>query len=430
MMIRSFGCLSLWCALLVFSVSAQGVDFGNEIVIHRDNAPFQFGRNTRGVLGVDSMGHVHLVYWVPDETSNPPDNQIWYMTIEDGQASAPIRVDSGEMGGGRHPALAIDASNTVHVVWQDYRHTTSLGHYIDNIEIYYDKKPAEGSFFDTDIRISHSNAGHLGDNGFVPGIVLGPENRIHVVWYDFGRDGTSADVYLRSSTDQGEFPAQTGIEQFRITNAGLSDEYTGNWMPGAALLNDGSVYPVWGFLQGWQGDFRIQGRRIAPDGTLGPVDSISETGSSFFDPVRLASDRNGNLGLVYSARVSAQSVVQFQYRPNGGEWSQPVVLNSGMSDASQPDVVFDSAGKAYVVWQEDNFGFYQIHFATIEPESLSVEGHQVLSFDDMDARTPAIALHSITDQLHIVWIDRTAETEQTIVYRARQLTAIDLWQLH
>ncbi|HQO34843.1 MAG TPA: hypothetical protein PLG59_09290 [bacterium] len=419
--------------LLLFALPAWAVDFQEEIIIQQSENPIEFPINTHGTAAVDSTGRLHLVYGIRDQTGSPPQNQVWYCEVgPDGNVSVPIRVDNATIGGGRHPCLAVDSEDTVHVVWHDYRHTTFAGHWMDNTEIYYDRKPVDGVFSDSDVRISDTRAGHLGDNGYAPQIAVGPDGRVHIAWYDFTLDGNTADVYLRSSTLSGEFPPQVGIEPFRITSIGSGSTYTANWMPSLAALPSGEMYVLWGFVEGWQGNFELRGYTVSADGVARPVEQVAEDGGSFLDPHRLTADRQGNLGLVYSKRVDTQKRIFLQYRPNGAGWSAPIRVDNGNTDATQPDLAFDSRGQAHIVWQEDIGGAYRVMYAILSPGDLSIESPVALSRMEADARTPAIALNPRTDGISVLWLDWSAEGERSIVYRygIPPNVGVDLWWLH
>ena len=423
--------LSIALSIVFEALSVSAIDFGDEIAVAQSEEDIQFSYNTSGTMGIDSMGSVHLVYYVPDNTGNPPNNQVLYRTIENGIPSTPIRVDGGDKGGGRHPSLAIDSNDAVHVTWQDYRHTTASGNYIDNLEIYYDKKSVGGTFSDNDVRITETHADHKGDSGYLPNIAVGGDGRVHVVWYDFTANGNNADVYLRSSDEGGVFPTANGIEQFRLTTSEEDfTNYTSNWMPDVTTLADGSMYAVWGFLTGWQGSFRIDGGRISQAGVLGDVVTVSEESGQFIDPPRLVSDGMGNLGLVSTQREDAAYNVFFHYKPAGQPWRPPVRINDGLLDARQPSLAFDADGNAVVVWQEDLSGIYQTLIARIDPIDGTIGERIVLNKEDADAHTPAVAVDLIRDTIHVLWIEKGWDGMQSIVYRREKSTGLSSWRLH
>lgn len=423
-----FGCMILPSLIS----TAHTADFEEARDITRQSEEIEFARNTQGTCAIDSLGRLHIVYAAPDESTDPPQDRVWYQMVPpDGSPELRVRVDDGRRGGGRHPELAIDGDDGIQVVWQDFRHSTAAGNGFDNIEIYYDRKPRDGSFASEDIRITHTQAGHLGDSGYMPMVATGTDGRVHIAWHDFTINGNNADVYFRSSNDAGEFPSHVGIEEYRITDAVSGDGFASNWMPSLGILDDGSVYVVWGFLTGWQGAFDLQGRIIDAAGTQGNVEVFGE-GGFFLDPPRLDYDQSGNLGLVYTARMDGQSQVRFQYRPVGGPWSEPLLVSSGDIDAEQPDVALDSIGAAHLVWQEDLGGEYEVHFASLDPVNGALDARQVLSTPETDARTPVIAVHPNTDRIHVVWIERSFENEneRAIVLRSERLTRIHEWVQH
>lgn len=405
-------------------------DWSEPLVIHQDGTGLQLAHNPRGAIGVDSRGRVHMVYEITDDVSSPPDNQCWYRILVNGQVSDPLRIDSGPYGGGRHPMLALDSQDTVHAVWQDYRHTTALGKWIDNIEIYYDRKPADGAFLDADIRVSHTGADHAGDNGYVPRAAVDSRDRIHIVWYDFTANGSRADIYWRASDEQGLFPDHAGIEQFKITSFESGDTFDSYWLPDLAVLPDDSLYVVWGFLRGFTGIFQLQGRRITPNGLLEPVEIIAEKGGRHSDPPRLAADRFGNLGLAYVSRPGNLYHIQFQYCPAGGAWSNPLTVNDGALDSTQPNLAFDSTGRAWIAWQEDLGGQNQIRLAALNPAVGYIESSEVVSGGFEDARTPALAVHPATDQIHLLWLRREDEEHRSLVYRYSLETGVRGWMWH
>jgi len=426
----------------LFGIAAVGqtLDFEEELVVCQLTEPIQFALNTRSVIATDSAGTVHIVYFVSVPSSSPPSYEIRYQTIREGHVSEPVRVDNGKILGGRHPSLAVDNTDTVHVVWHDYRHSTESGTWMDNVEIYYDRKSPSEGFLNDDIRITYTNADHNGDNGFLPKIAVSSDNRIHIVWYDFNANGNNADVYLRTSTEEGEFPLAEGIDQFRITSIAEGgapgspwspgDEFSSAWVPSLAVFPDGDLYTLWGFLAGFQGILEIQGGVISRNGTLGAIEIVAEKGGMSTDPPRLTHDDNGNLGLAYMNRIESQSRIQFQYRPYENTWSNPIFIDGGDLDASQPDVVFGADNDMYVIYQEDVGGIFQVSLATINLENMTVDSRHVLSGIDFDARTPALAIEKVTGRLHVAWIEQSFDNEWTIKYRRQQLTGVKQWRIY
>ncbi|MBD3265668.1 hypothetical protein GF373_03280 [bacterium] len=421
----------LLCLIVLAGPLVSAWDWQEEIVVTSGESPLAFATNTRGSIGMDSSGRIHLVYGAPDNAV-PPSNQIFYQLIDvNQQVSSPIRIDNGSVGGGKHPSLAIDEQDTVHVVWHDYRHTTSAGNYIDNIEIYYDKKVRDGSFSQADIRLTATNAGHQGDNGYAPQITVGSQNRLYVAWYDYTRNGNNAEIYLIHTDESGHFPMQEGIESFRMTNTEHDpNNYPSHWLPDLAALPNGSVYIAWGFLRGWQGAFELQGLSVNKEGNLSPIQSIAPKGGRFNDPARLIADAEGNLALVYAAFTDGQYRIILQYKPLGGEWRAPIVLNDETADASQPCAAFLSPRELLVAWQEDLAGFKQIAMAQVDPAGRAIVDREILSQPDREARTPAMATNPITRKTAVAWIEKGWNGEYSIEVRSTGQTHVAPWFIY
>lgn len=421
-----------WIVVLGFAVSLQGmaVDFDEPLVLREGREVVLFSQNTSGNMAVDSAGTAHLVYTLNDENIIPPDNQVWHQSIGQDGIGQPTRVDNGAQGGGRQPSMAVDPSDTVHVVWQDYRHSTAAGRYFDNLEIYYDKKPAGGTFSDTDIRLTETQAGHLGDNGFVPQTAIDLGGRVHVVWYDFHFDNIS-DIYYRASRPDGLFTPHTGIGEFQITFSNRGDQpNVSNWFPDLGLFPDGSVYVVWGRREGWQGSYELFGGIVSGSDGLNAVEPIADQEGQFFDPPRLACDALGNLGLAASKYTGSQYHIQLHYKPFGQNWRPGIQIDDRQLSASQPCLAFGPNGLIHLVWQEDLGGISQIRYVGFHPESGVVDGPASLSSDEEDARTPTIAAHPVTGRIHVAWIRYGQEGERAIVYRRQMAAAVEEWGVH
>ncbi len=417
--------------VLVTSLSLRAQEFSEDIVLFTSEQAIELCRNTRGSIGIDSLGRIHVVYGIPDESSQPPENRILYQCVEDCDVSSPIRVDSGNVGGGRHPSLALDSNDTVHVVWHDFRHTTRAGNYIDNVEIYYDYKTTNGLFSDADVRLTKTNAGHLGDNGYVPKICVGLQNRLHVAWYDFTSNGNNADVYLISTDAQGNFPIREGIDDFQITSVEKNpDTYISNWMPDLAVLPDGWLYTVWGFLEGWQGAFELKGLLISPEGTLSTPETVADKGGRFLDPARLTPDSEGNLALVSSVCVDGSYRINFHYKPLDQEWVGPFVINNGANDATQPCAAFLSPTELLIVWQENLGDFYQIVLGEVNPQTMQIVDRNILSNLEFDSRIPTITSCPDSGKTAVAWIEYGFNGDYSVVLRTTTGTSVKNWILH
>lgn len=410
-----------------FLLTASAVEFDSPVILVESDQAISFAMNPRGALGVDAQGQAHLVYSAPDDET--PGDQIQHLVFAQGQIQGTNRIDNGPLGG-KHPFMDVSADGDIAMVWQDYRNTTAAGNYIDNIEIYLDEMTVNDPFLDTDIRISHTNSGHSGDNGYTPTLSISPNGKTYVAWYDFALDGNNSNIYVRSSSNGG-FDDVTGIEPFRITGQGKGGDLTPHWMPDITGTEEGA-YVVWGVQENFQSYLRLQGRMVNEDSSLGEIEEIVEDASTFFDPPRVIADEQGDVFLAYSQKIDGLSHVYLKKRNSSGEWSEAIMLDDDSLSASQLSVIY--AGETlYSVWQEDLGGIYQIVFGAINASALEVVERTYLSGDFDDARTPTIAIQPLANgygQLSVAWIERDDEGNRSIVLRQELQSDVKDWSLH
>ncbi|MGH2962548.1 MAG: hypothetical protein ACRDL3_10215 [Solirubrobacterales bacterium] len=94
---------------------------------------------------------------------------------------------------------------------------------------------------------------------------------------------------------------------------------------------------------------RIQARFRTPDGDLGPVQNLAADGDP--EQPQVALDPAGNALVVWLQNDGANRRVQARYRPGGGSFGPVQNLSAAGGDADAPQVDFDAAGNALVVWQ-------------------------------------------------------------------------------
>lgn len=411
--------------VLIFSViqTAYPIDLGNELKITETVEDIEFARNTQGSIATDSRGNVHIVYTLPNADGSTT-NHLIHQKIENAKPLPPVRIDKNSRMA-IHPAMTIDHQDNVHVVWHDRRHSTAQGNFFDNVEIFYDFKPAGGSFGE-DIRFTNTNADHLGDNGYLPQILQTQDKRLHVLWYDFHLDGSIADAYLRSSDENGNFTVNTGIVPDQLT---FASENSGNsiWMPTFAEISPNQLYIVYGQQENFSEPFGLHGFLLHSNGQRSETVSIAETGSSFFDPPRMASDANGTIGLVYQQRIDGINTIVFQCKTIDTQWSPPLTVSEEDFNSSQPDVAFDTAGNATIIWRDDAG---RGRLAKIDPASMTIMEEAPFSTFEAFVIQPCITINQQTNQHHIAWVDERVPDEKSIYMISTEFTSINSWMVY
>ena len=417
--------------LLLFLLSfipiqfCDSIEFDPKLRISGENDDAEFSINPHSCLNVDYKGDAHLFFMIP-QSGNISQTQIIYRGYENGVLTDLFRVDRGTAGGARNPASVIGPDNGIHVVWNDSRNCTAAGKWIDNVEIYYNKKTAGTGFSSDDVRITKTMASHKGDNGFVPKIAISPAGVLSIVWYDFHRNGTNSDIYFRKSNPDGIFSTEEGIDSWKITS-NIDQDKLSYWMPSLAIEPTGLFYLTWGVKKGYSGLFEIQGTQLSEEKIPNEIVTIDPQGGRFDDSPRLSADKNGNLGLIYCVYENSIYRVKFRYKPVNGSWSQAIYVDEGISNAQQADLVFASSGKAQITWQDNRDGFDGIFYGQIDPEKMVVEDSKKISSDDIEAKTPCIAIDPLSDRIHIAWLEKQEIGQNNVFYTREKKAAVESW---
>jgi len=140
------------------------------------------------------------------------------------------------------PAIAVDKSDNLHVIWTDYRNPNSFG------DIYVSRSGNHGATWDAAVKVSDYNgpaAQRMAD------ITVDSNAVLHAVWYDHRNGGY--DVYYSSSSDGG----QTWSPNLRVSTATTDRMYQrpGDYITIRTNPVDNNVYIVW--TDGRGADFDI-----------------------------------------------------------------------------------------------------------------------------------------------------------------------------
>ena len=173
------------------------------------------------VIATDSSNVIHVVW----EDGTPSSGyEINYKRSTDGGATwGETQRLTWTSGTSAYPAIALDSSDTIHVVWQEHLSFSS--------EIYYKKSTDAGTTWSAAKRLTWTNGQVY---AYDPAIAIDSGNIIHVVW-SHDKPG-NREIYYKKSADGG---TTWGATQRLTWTSGES------WHPAIAADSGNTIHVVW-----------------------------------------------------------------------------------------------------------------------------------------------------------------------------------------
>jgi hypothetical protein len=190
---------------------------------------FNSGVSLSPAIAIDSSNNLHVIWfdWTPGQT------EIYYSKSTDGGSTWTSKRLTYNPGSSTHPTIAVDSNDNIHIVWDDS--TPGTG------EIYH-KKSTNGGTTWTTKRMTYNSGG-----SYYPSIAVDSNDNLHTSWHDY-TPGNS-EIYYKRSTNAGSTWATK-----RLTfNSGNSD------IPTIAIGSDNHIHIVW--QDNSPGDYEIYYRK-------------------------------------------------------------------------------------------------------------------------------------------------------------------------
>ena len=283
-------------------------------------------------------------------------------------------------GGSEHPDVAVDSSDTIHVVWDD----SSPG----NEEIYYKNSEDGGTTWSAAKRLTWSS----GDSER-PAVAIDSNNRIHIVYYD--DTPGNREIYYKRSTDAGA----TWSTAKRLTWNSGSSHY-----PAVAVDSGDAVHVV--FYDDTPGNSEIYYRK-SPDGgaTWSALKRLTWTPYASYSP-DIAIDSKDIIYLVCEDYSPGYSEVYYRESLGGATWSTLKRLTWTSGDSENPAIAINPDDHIHLVWSDGTPGNNEIHHKKSTDGGTTWSTLKRLSWTSGSSYTPAIVTGS-GNTIHVSWYDET-----------------------
>jgi hypothetical protein len=369
--------------VLGFSVSAQTWAQWTNV----KRLTWTSGDSYAPAIAADSSGKIHLIW--DDDT--PGQREIYYKrSTDEGITWEVTRRLTWTSNESLDPAIAVNSSDQIHVVWAD----STLG----NFEIYY-KSSADGGLSWTPAKRLTWTLGSSEE----PAIAVDSNNQIMVVWSE--GNWNNREIFSRRSLDGG---AQWGPVS-RLT-----------WMPGGcslpAVAIDASdkIHLVW--AAGSYSDTYIY--------YLSSVDGINFVGPQTlsnqpYEASCIAMAISGNT-ICATWQGDTDDLEPIYYRlsiDGGGTWSAVMELPTYSRDSYYGPAIGISGNTIHVVWEDWTPGYPEIYYMKSKTYGAFWSPPVRLTWTMGDSYSPAIAVDS-NDAIHVFWRDNTPRNYE-IYYKKR-----------
>ena len=160
--------------------------------------------------------------------------------------------------------------------------------------------------------------------------------------------------------------------------------------PQLGVAPDGRGTVVWSGED--DGTFTVFERRLAADGTRGPIERLSVPGQDALDP-EVAVDPQGNATAVWVRWDGSNFVTQARRVAANGSFGPIQALSATGRDAADPNVAVGGDGTATVVWRRFDGNHFVIKERRIEPDGMVEEAEtKTLSAAGEDSVEPRVAV--------------------------------------
>lgn len=194
------------------------------------------------VLGISPTGRLHLV-WSEGSPGNP---EIFHCWMDSGGAWSPALRLTNHPGASRTPALAMDPTGDLHLVWKDNLIDAVPGENEETTAIYYLKLAADGTPLGIPFRLHYN-----GWFSWQPTISRGEDGALHIFWWE--DTGSASGIWYRRWLPG---PGFGRAKEFYSTGSS-------NHSPRVAAAPDGTVNLVWEDYS--YGNSEVSYRQIRPD---------------------------------------------------------------------------------------------------------------------------------------------------------------------
>jgi len=281
---------------------------------------YSFEDSMHPAIAIDSNDKIHLVW----QDYTPGNREIYYKNSKDGGASwGNFKRLTWNAGSSHGPAIAVDSTDCIHVVWED----DTPGFY----EIFY-KKSKDGGLNWTTKRLTW-NLSH----SLCPAIAIDSNDHIHLVWTDDAPG--NFEIFYKKSIDGGS----SWTTKRQTLNSGHSG------CPAIAVDSNNHIYVVWN--DDTPGNMEIYFRTSTDGGTVWTQKRLTYNFGDSRHPA-IAIDSNDHIYMVWSDNTPGNLEIFYKKCKDGGTLWTTKRLTYKPEASYSPAIAIDSNNHIHVAWED------------------------------------------------------------------------------
>jgi hypothetical protein len=337
-------------------------------------------------IAVDSSDILHFVY--VDVPSG--DKEIYYKRSSDGGTTwTDTKRLTWNSGLSSDPSIAIDSTDTLHVIWEDMSFVTYP-------ELYHKKSSDGGTTWSSTKRLTWT----AGISRF-PKIAIDTNNHIHLIWEE--SISSNSEVFFKKSTNGGS----TWIGTKRLSwTPDLSRD------PVIAVDSGDDIHILW-----WE-DTNLKDNlfyRKSSDGGASWAATKKLTWNDDSSRPFIAIDNNDHLHVAWHQYFTNAEICHKTSTNGGSTWtgSKRLTWNSGSS--YDPILVVDSSNRLHLIWSDETPGNFEIYHKKSNIGGTTWLGTKRILWTSGVSQYPKATVDS-GDEIHVVWTE-IASTYKDILYK-------------
>jgi len=422
-----------------YDLKSSAVDFSNATVVSDgfNSTYWNDDYSLNPAIAVDSSDRVHAVWQDYTDGVWGTDTEIMYAMYNTATGWSNITIISDGYNGtywndgiSYKPAIAIDSSNEIHVVWEDY----TDGVWGTDIEIMYAKYNTATGWSNITLVSDGYDGTYWNDwSSYDPAIVVDSSDEVHVVWEDYTDGVWGTDIEIMYAT----YNTATGWSNATVISDGFKDIYwndDNSYNPAISVDSSNAIHVVWDdYTDGvWGIDTEIMYATYTTATGWSNVTIISDglndiywnDGNSY--DAAIAVDSSDEIHVVWEDNTNGvwgtDYEIMYAYFTSDLGWSLPRIISDGYNHSYwndgfsyNPAIAVDSSNSVHVVWYDDTNGVWGIDYEIMYANFTKInkwsnitilsDGFSGVYWNDGESRDPQIAIS--TNQVHVVWEDST-----------------------